>query len=142
MTDLGWIPHLNASLNFTSLLCLLAGVYFIKNGREVAHRKAMMGACAASLVFLSFYLYYHYHVGHTTFSHPGLIRTVYLFVLAAHVSLAMTVPVFAILMVWWGLKDQRAKHKKLGHFAVPIWLYVSLSGLFVYFMLYHWYPAA
>ena len=140
MSELAWIPPLNASLNFTSLLCLLAGRFLIARGREEAHKRAMMGACLASLVFLAFYLYYHTHTGHTTFQHQGWIRPVYLFILLTHIVLAATVPVFAVLMVRWGLNGEREKHKKLARWAWPIWVYVSVTGLSVYFILYHWFP--
>ena len=96
---------------------------------------------SASLVFLLSYLYYHYNAGHTVFARGGAVKVFYLSVLASHIVLAAVVPVLAILLVWWGLSGRRERHRALARWAWPGWVYVSLTGLLVYFMLYHWFPA-
>jgi putative membrane protein len=156
------IVHVNATLNALATVLLILGWWLIKKrGNVDAHKWAMLAAFGVSTVFLVCYLWYHYQVGSVKFTHPGPVRYVYLAILASHVILAATVPVFAISMIYLGLRaigccrpkgtaddDQdlaiyRAKHRRLARWAYPIWLYVSVTGVVVYVMLYHlWPPAA
>jgi len=154
------IVHLNALLNSVATLLLVAGLLLIKRGRVTAHKRTMLSAFAVSIVFLACYLWYHYQVGSVRFTHPGPVRYVYLTILASHVLLAITVPVLAVWTIYLGLRatgccqksgetatDQqaayRARHRRLAHWTYPIWLYVSVTGVVVYVMLYHlWPPAA
>lgn len=151
------IVHLNALLNGVATLLLVVGLVLIKRGQVTAHKRTMLSAFAVSTVFLGCYLWYHYQVGSVRFTHPGPIRYVYLAILASHVLLAITVPVLAIWTIYLGLRatgccqksdtpasDQtatyRARHRRLAHWAYPIWLYVSITGVVVYLMLYQLWP--
>jgi uncharacterized membrane protein YozB (DUF420 family) len=155
------IVHVNASLNATATLLLLTGLYFIKRGRVEAHKRTMLAAFAVSAAFLACYLWYHNRVGHVEFTHPGAVRYVYYAILATHVPLAMTVPVLAICQIYLGFRAlgccapagqqaeqltvaaaYRARHIRLARFTFPIWLYVSVTGVAVYVMLYHLWPPA
>jgi uncharacterized membrane protein YozB (DUF420 family) len=136
-----YLPHVNVALNSLSIVLLLMGWVFIKQKKEVLHRNAMLATFAVSTVFLISYLTYHYFAGHVEFpkTAPKLARGIYLSVLLTHILLAMTVPVFAIASIYLGLKDKRAAHRKVVRWAWPIWMYVSITGVFVYVMLYQLY---
>jgi len=152
LADAHWIVHLNALLNTVATVLLVLGLVFIKRGKERAHQKAMAGALLASTAFLACYLYYHYQVGSVKFTHPGPVRYVYLAILASHVILAITVPFFALAAAYYGWRAlegpaeasaaARASHRKVVRFGYPIWLYVSVTGVVVYLMLYHLWPPA
>ena len=140
------LPHVNASLNALSAVLLTTGYYFIRTKRITAHRNCMISAFCVSVVFLISYLTYHTArqaregVGHTKFSGTGPIATVYYTMLISHVVLAAAVPVLAVITIRRGLRDDRVRHKRIARWTLPIWLYVSVTGVLVYFMLYHWYP--
>lgn len=145
------LVHLNAALNTTATVLLVLALIFIRQGREHAHKNAMRGALGVSVAFLVSYLIYHYGVGHVPFTHPGPVRWVYYTLLATHVPLAMTVPVFALWAAWLGTRaleaaspeaagDLRRRHRRLVRWGYPIWLYVSISGVVLYLMLYHLFP--
>lgn len=151
------IVHLNALLNTVAAALLVVGFVLIKQGRVAAHKRTMLSAFAVSVAFLACYLWYHYQVGSVRFTHPGPIRYVYLGILASHVLLAFTVPVLAVWTIYLGLRatgccqrssdeasDQsaayRQRHRRLAHWTYPIWLYVSVTGVVVYVMLYHLWP--
>ncbi|MBM3735730.1 MAG: DUF420 domain-containing protein [Acidobacteria bacterium] len=129
-------PALNACLNATSFLLLMLGVYFIKNGRREAHKKAMLGACAVSVLFLSCYLIYHFQVGSVRFERQGWIRTVYLSILLTHTVLAATVPVLVVVTLRRAFRGEFALHRRIARWTFPIWAYVSVTGVVVYLMLY------
>lgn len=130
------LPALNALLNLTATILLVTGYVLIRQGRRDAHRKVMMGALAASVVFLISYLIYHFQVGSVRFQKTGAIRAVYLTILLTHTVLAATVPFLAIITVRRALRGNFAKHKALARWTLPIWLYVSVTGVIVYWMLY------
>ena len=130
------LPAVNASLNALSALLLATGWVLIRQRRIAAHRACMIAALCCSTVFLTSYLYYHYHVGSVRFQGAGTIRTVYLTILLTHTVLAATVPVLAIVVLRRALLRRYAAHKKLARVALPIWLYVSVTGVVVYWMLY------
>jgi uncharacterized membrane protein YozB (DUF420 family) len=134
-------PALNASLNATSAVLLLAGFGFIKNGKKDAHRLCMVLALAVSTVFLGCYLYYHFHAGHVSFTGKGWVRPLYFCILLSHTLLAVTVPFLAGITVVRALKGDFVRHKKIARITFPIWLYVSVTGVVVYLMLYQLYPA-
>lgn len=145
------LVHVNASLNTVATLLLLLALYFIKRGQENAHKHAMRAALGVSAAFLACYLYYHFMVNLTVkFTHPGAVRYVYYAILASHVLLAMSVPFLALWAAYLGTKALdpavadspafRAKHRRVVRWAYPIWLYVSITGVIVYLMLYHLYP--
>ncbi len=134
------LPHLNAALNATSTILIVAGYLMIRRKRIAAHKACMLGATAVSAAFLVSYLIYHYFAGHVKFTGEGAVRAVYFAILISHVVLAATVPVFVGLAIYRALKNQIDRHKKIVRWGYPIWLYVSVTGVIVYFMLYHFYP--
>lgn len=136
MVDLAALPAVNATLNAASALLLSLGWVLIRMRRVAAHRTCMLAALLCSAVFLTSYLYYHSQVGSVRFQGTGAIRTVYFTILISHTILAATVPVLAIVVLRRALLRRFAAHKKLARVALPIWLYVSVTGVVVYWMLY------
>ncbi len=130
------LPLLNATLNGTAAVLLVTALILIKQGRIQAHKRVMLAAFTVSIVFLISYLVYHAQVGSVHYPHTGAIRTVYLTILATHTILAATVPVLAIITLRRGLKSRFARHKAIAKWTLPIWLYVSVTGVVVYLMLY------
>lgn len=137
-----WLPTVNACLNSLATILLIFGVSLIKKGKESAHKKTMITAFGVSILFLLCYLTYHYLLtyytgdAHRTYPGTGTIRTVYYVILFTHLPLAMFVPFLAIATIYTGLKDRRVVHKKLAKITFPIWLYVSITGVVIYLMLY------
>lgn len=136
MLDLTALPGINATLNASAALLLGLGWVLIRRRQVAAHRACMLAALACSTLFLVSYLYYHSQVGSVRFQGIGAMRTVYFAILISHTVLAATVPVLAILVLRRALQRQFAAHKKLARVALPIWLYVSVTGVVVYWMLY------
>lgn len=139
-----WLPHVNVSLNSLATLLLIAGFVLIKQKRETAHRNVMLATFGVNMVFLVCYLTYHYYAGSKPFPRdpevaPTLVRYFYYGLLASHVLLAAAVPVLAVWTIYLGLKGHRERHKRLAKWAWPIWLYVSVTGVIVYLMLYQIY---
>jgi len=132
-----YLPTLNAILNGTAAVLLTYGFYLIKNRRIAEHRRVMITAFGVSVVFLISYLVHHAIVGLVTFKHPGPVRTLYLSILLTHTVLAVTVPVLAIITLNRALKARFDRHVAIAHWTLPIWLYVSVTGVVVYLMLYH-----
>lgn len=132
------LPALNATLNATAALLLLAGYREIKRGRTARHRAAMIAACAASALFLASYLIYHAHAGSRPFTGTGTVRVVYFVILISHVILAAAIVPLALVTLVRGLRAQFERHAALARWTLPIWLYVSVTGVIVYVMLYHW----
>ena len=134
------LPSVNAALNATSAVLLVRGYRLIRAGRREAHRKTMIAAFAVSAAFLMCYLIYHAFAGIVVFGKTGLIRIVYLTILFTHTVLAATVPVLAIITLRRGLKAEKSgdfrRHRRIAKWTFPIWLYVSVTGVVVYFMLY------
>lgn len=131
------LPALNATLNATAAILLVTGYAMIRNRRVQAHRTIMITAFGVSILFLISYLVYHAHVGSVRFQHTGLLRTTYLAILLTHTVLAATVPVLAPLTLWRGWTANYGKHRRIARWTFPIWLYVSVTGVIVYWMLYH-----
>jgi uncharacterized membrane protein YozB (DUF420 family) len=153
------IVHVNAALNATATLLLVLGLVLVKQRRELAHKRVMMSSFAVSAAFLVCYLWYHYNVGHVRFTYPGLPKYLYYAVLFTHIPLAFTVPFLSIAQIYLGYRAMgccngagdaaaqmaiqiryREKHRRLAHVTFPIWLYVSVTGVLVYVMLYHLWP--
>lgn len=134
------LPSINASLNALATVLLVTGYLLIKQRRETAHKWTMLAALATSAVFLTCYVVYHWQAGHTSFSGPPAVRALYLAILASHIILAATVPVLALVTIYHGLRDNRLKHRRIARWTLPIWLYVSVTGVVIYWMLYHLYP--
>ena len=132
-----FLPTLNALLNGTAAVLLGIGYWLILNRRRDAHRRVMLLAFAVSTAFLVSYLVHHWHSKFVYFQGTGTIRTVYLWILGTHTVLAATVPVLAILTLNRGLADRIDKHRRIAKWTLPIWMYVSVTGVVVYMMLYH-----
>ena len=130
------LPAVNASLNATATVLLLTGYSLIRQGKREQHRKVMVAAFGVSILFLICYVTYHAQVGSVKFQGQGWVRPVYFAILISHVVLAATVPVLAVLTLRRALKGEFAKHRKLARVTFPIWLYVSITGVIVYLMLY------
>jgi uncharacterized membrane protein YozB (DUF420 family) len=134
------LPTVDATLNALAAILLLVGWVQIKTRRERAHKISMLSAFVVSIVFLGCYLVYHYSVGSVRFEGPPAVRPVYFTILITHVVLAATVPFLAGITIFLGLSDRRAKHRQWARWTFPIWLYVSITGVVIYVMLYHLYP--
>ena len=141
--DLSFLPPVNAALNATAAVLLLVGRHLARERRYDAHRRVMMTAFAVSSVFLVLYVAHKASRGfvNTEFHAEGFAHAAYLVMLFTHVTLAMTVPVFAIALVVLALRGRRDQHRRLARFAWPIWMYVSLTGVLIYVLLYHLNPA-
>lgn len=135
--DVRDLPTLNALLNTTSAVLLVAGYRLIRQGRRDAHKKAMTAALAVSALFLASYLVYHAQVGSVKFQKTGWIRPVYFSILISHTILAACVAPMALVTVWRAWKGRFEKHRRLARITLPLWLYVSVTGVIVYLMLYH-----
>ena len=138
------LPHVNASLNALATALLIAGWFLIRQGRIEAHRKVMLACFGVSVVFLASYVTYHIGKGgvSTPFPQypPAAVRYFYYAILLTHVLLAAAVPVLAIVSIYLGLKDRRETHRRVSRWTWPIWLYVSVTGVVVYLMLYQLFP--
>ena len=142
--DLSFLPAVNASLNAVAAVLLLRGRSLARAQRIDAHRRTMLSAFAVSSVFLALYLLHKASRGFesTTLNVGGAAKVAYLVMLASHVLLAMLVPVFAILLIRHGLAGRIAQHRRLARIAWPVWIYVSITGVLIYLLLYQWNPAA
>ncbi len=130
------LPAVNASLNALSGVLLLIAFALIKAKKIAQHRRVMIAAFATSTMFLACYLVYHAQVGSVPFPRQGAVRTIYFTILITHVALAFTVPPLAIVTLSRGLKAQYPQHRKIARWTFPIWLYVSVTGVLVYVLLY------
>ncbi len=131
------LPSVNAALNATAAVLLVWGYLLIRRKRIQTHRKVMLAAFTTSSLFLVCYIVYHVQVGSVHFAHTGAVRAVYFSILGTHTLLAATVPVLAIITLNRGLGARFDKHRKIARWTLPIWLYVSVTGVVVYLMLYH-----
>lgn len=143
----GWVlalPSVNAALNTLATVLLLTGFLMIRRGRVLAHKRSMLSAFVTSIAFLGCYLTYHfaldYYTGRSSKPFPGtgVVRGVYLSILVTHVVLAAAVPVLAVITIYRAWKQQWDKHRRIAKVTFPIWLYVSVTGVIIYGMLYHW----
>lgn len=132
-------PALNAVLNGTSAVLLLVGHSFIQRGKVAVHRACMITAFATSTVFLVSYLYYHAHVGVIRFQGIGWTRLVYFSILISHTVLAFTLLVLVPTTLVLALRASFQKHRAIARWTYPIWLYVSVTGVVIYFMVYRWF---
>lgn len=154
------IVHVNASLNSLATVLLVVGLYLIKRGRVEAHKRAMLSAYTVSIAFLACYVWYHLQVSHVEFTHSGPVRYIYYAILLSHVLLAITVPFLTTWQIYLGFRAlgccssqgdsvedrtvaaaYRDKHCRWARVTFPIWLYVSVTGVVVYVMLYHLWPS-
>ncbi|MCC5829844.1 MAG: DUF420 domain-containing protein [Phycisphaeraceae bacterium] len=144
--DLSFIPHFNVGLNTLAILCLVLGFVAIRRRNITLHRNLMISAFAVSALFLVLYVVHKAWRAtqdgdiHTTYNGQGALQIAYYLILITHLVLAMAVPVLAIMLIWLGLKDRREKHRRIARWGFPIWLYVSVTGVIVYLMLYPFNP--
>ena len=130
------LPTLNAVLNFTAAVLLAAGFYFIKQRRIEAHKRCMVGALIVSAAFLTSYVIYHSYAGSVPFTGQGWIRPVYFFILITHVILAIVIVPMVLRTAYLGLGARFDKHVPIARKTFPLWMYVSVTGVIVYLMLY------
>jgi uncharacterized membrane protein YozB (DUF420 family) len=130
------LPAINASLNALSGVLLLIGYGFIRSGRIDQHRRCMIAAFVTSSLFLLCYVIYHVQVGSVRFTRVGVVRPIYFTILITHVTLAATVPPLAIVTLSRGLNGRFQQHRAIARWTFPIWLYVSVTGVLVYVLLY------
>ena len=135
--NLSLFPTINAFLNGLTAILLLVGYFLIRQGKRTLHKKVMLTAFTTSIVFLISYLYYHAHVGSVPFRGTEIARPIYFTILVSHSILAAVIVPMAIVTLFRGLSSRFDKHKKLARWTLPIWLYVSVTGVAVYVMLYH-----
>lgn len=138
---LAWLPHVNAALNGLSAALLTAGFAAIRRRNIPLHRRLMLGALTASGAFLVSYLYYHAHAGVTRFAGTGAARPIYFGILLTHTTLAAVIVPLVGITLYRALHERFATHRRIARWTLPLWLYVSVTGVVVYTMLYHLYPS-
>ena len=136
-----YLPHLNACLNASSAVLLFAGYSFIRKGNVAAHRACQISALIVSSLFLVSYLTYHYYHGTTRFQGTGLSRPIYFTVLTSHTILAIVIVPLIAITFYRAVKMDFARHRKIARITLPLWFYVSVTGVVVYLMLYQIYPS-
>jgi uncharacterized membrane protein YozB (DUF420 family) len=143
MITVSELPAVNATLNATSAVFLALGYGCIRRKRVAAHRICMLIAVVVSALFLISYLTYHWYAGHKHFAGHGLAMPVYLTILTTHTALAIVVALYLVpVTLSRALRERFDKHRAIARWTLPIWFYVSVTGVIVYFMLYHWYAPA
>jgi uncharacterized membrane protein YozB (DUF420 family) len=138
---ISYLPHVNACLNGTSAILLFTGYTFIRSRNIAAHRACQIGALCVSLLFLASYLTYHYYHGATRFQGTGIVRPIYLTILMTHTILAIVIVPLVIVTFYRAFRNDFARHRRIARITLPLWLYVSVTGVVVYLMLYHIYPS-
>ena len=133
------LPLVNALLNATATILLVCGYVAIRRRKIHVHRALMLAAFGTSVLFLISYLIYHAHVGSRPFPGRGPIRTVYFTILISHIVLAAVIPPLAAVTLWQALRDRFDRHRRIARWTLPLWLYVSVTGIVVYWMLYQMY---
>ena len=137
-----YLPHLNAFLNGTSAVLLFTGYSFIRARNVIAHRACQIAALIVSSLFLVSYLVYHYHHGSTRFLGVGFVRPLYFTILTTHTILAVVIVPLIFVTFYRALRGDFIRHRRIARVTLPLWLYVSVTGVIVYLMLYHFYPHA
>jgi putative membrane protein len=135
------MPPINATLNGLSGVFLLIGYTLIRRKRIEPHKRFMLAACITSLLFLCCYLTYHYFGGMTRFAGTGWSRPLYFSILVSHTTLAVIIVPLASISVFNGLKRRIPQHRRIARWTFPLWMYVSVTGVLVYFFLYQWFPS-
>lgn len=134
------LPAVNACLNSASTILLSFGYYYIKNRRQVAHRNCMVGALITSTLFLVCYLIYHSYAGRTVFQNPAWFRPIYLVILLTHTILAVAIVPMVLMTVSRAFRQKFEAHRAIARWTWPIWMYVSVTGVLIYFLLYQIFP--
>ncbi len=137
MLGISTLPTLNAVLNSASALLLMIGYFFIRRRKWKVHRALMLAAFTSSILFLTSYVTYHVDVGSVPFQGQGWVRSVYFTVLFSHVLLAAIIVPLALVTLYRALRGRFDRHRRIARWTLPLWLYVSVSGVVVYLMLYH-----
>jgi uncharacterized membrane protein YozB (DUF420 family) len=137
--ELSDLPALNAILNGTSAILLMAGYVLIRRGERVLHKRCMLAALGVSAAFLTSYVIYHANVGSRPFPGTGAVRGIYFAILITHVLLAATIPPLALVTASRGLRGRYDRHVRIARWTLPVWLYVSVTGVVIYLMLYQFY---
>jgi len=143
---LGIFPHLNAALNTSAAIAIVSGFYFIMKQKIAKHRFSMLLASTVSALFLVSYITHHavrtyyFGLGPSRFTGQGIIRPIYFTLLTSHTILATLITPFVLVTLYRGLSGQVDKHRRLARLVLPVWLYVSVTGVVVYLMLYQIYP--
>ena len=138
---ISYLPHVNACLNGTSALLLLTGYRFIRARNIVAHRACQIAALCISILFLASYLTYHYHHGATRFQGTGIVRPIYFTILMSHTILAIVIVPLVVLTFYRAFRNDFSRHRRIARVTLPLWLYVCVTGVLVYLMLYQIYPS-
>jgi uncharacterized membrane protein YozB (DUF420 family) len=138
---IGYLPHLNACLNASSAILLFSGWRFIKARNVAAHRACQISALIVSLLFLASYLTYHYYHGTTRFQGTGLARPLYFTILTSHTILAIAIVPLVALTFFRAFREDFVRHRRIARITLPLWFYVSITGVIVYLMLYQIYPS-
>jgi len=138
---ISYLPHVNACLNGTSAVLLLSGYRFIRARNIPAHRACQIAALCISILFLASYLTYHYHHGATRFQGTGIVRPIYFTILLTHTILAIVIVPLVILTFYRAFRNDFPRHRRIARVTLPLWLYVSITGVIVYLMLYQIYPS-
>ncbi|MBA3320139.1 MAG: DUF420 domain-containing protein [Pyrinomonadaceae bacterium] len=139
--DYTLLPHLNATLNATSGLLLVAGFYFIRRRQITAHLTCMISALVVSITFLASYLIYHFQHGATRFAGQGIARPIYFTILISHTILAVAIVPLILLTLRRARRGEFNRHRNIARWTLPLWLYVSVTGVVIYLMLYQLYPS-
>jgi putative membrane protein len=134
------LPAVNACLNSASTILLTTGYILIRRKRQNAHRNCMIGALVTSTLFLACYLYYHAHAGRTVFANPAWFKPIYLTILLTHTVLAVVIVPMIVLTVVPALRQRFDRHRKIARWTWPLWMYVSVTGVIIYFLLYQIFP--
>lgn len=138
---ISYLPHLNACLNATSAVLLLTGYSFIRARNVAAHRACQVAALGVSLLFLTSYLIYHYNHGSTRFQGTGVVRPIYFAILLTHTILAVVIVPLVAMTFYRAVRQDFGRHRRIARITLPLWLYVSITGVIVYLMLYQIYPS-
>jgi uncharacterized membrane protein YozB (DUF420 family) len=138
---ISYLPHLNACLNGASALLLFSGYTFIRSRNVIAHRACQIAALVMSLLFLASYLTYHYYHGATRFPGTGWVRPLYFTILTSHTILAIVIVPLVTLTFYRAFRNDFARHRRIARITLPLWFYVSITGVIVYLMLYQIYPS-
>ncbi len=141
MNIIDFLPHAQAVLNITAVCLMTTGYYYIRQQNKAAHKACMLSALAVSTLFLMAYLYYHSQVGNVKFAGEGLIRPIYFSILASHILLAALIVPLILVTLAHALRGKFVKHRQIARWTLPIWIYVSLTGVIVYLFAFHIYPS-
>jgi uncharacterized membrane protein YozB (DUF420 family) len=138
---ISYLPHVNACLNGASAVLLITGYTFIRFRNVAAHRTCQVAALVVSILFLVSYLTYHFHHGATRFQGTGVVRPIYFAILLTHTILAIVIVPLVVLTFYRALRNDFSRHRRIARITLPLWLYVSITGVIVYLMLYQIYPS-